>query len=97
MDAVHRFEGTVNQVLGDGIMALFGALLAHEDHACAPHAAWPCMAAMRSSLKRSAVLMAWRCSTCGPQLRRSGGARHLERPAHGLLCRRETTHLQRVW
>jgi len=27
MDAVHRFEGTVNQVLGDGIMALFGALL----------------------------------------------------------------------
>jgi class 3 adenylate cyclase len=33
MDAVHRFEGTVNQVLGDGIMALFGAPLAHEDHA----------------------------------------------------------------
>jgi class 3 adenylate cyclase len=33
MHAVHRFEGTVNQVLGDGIMALFGAPLAHEDHA----------------------------------------------------------------
>jgi class 3 adenylate cyclase/tetratricopeptide (TPR) repeat protein len=33
MDAVHRFEGTVNQVMGDGIMALFGAPLAHEDHA----------------------------------------------------------------
>src|SRR5215831_13500978 len=33
MDAVHRYEGTVNQVLGDGIMALFGAPLAHEDHA----------------------------------------------------------------
>jgi hypothetical protein len=33
MEAVHRFEGTVNQVLGDGIMALFGAPLAHEDHA----------------------------------------------------------------
>ena len=32
MDAVHRFEGTVNQVMGDGIMALFGAPLAHEDH-----------------------------------------------------------------
>jgi tetratricopeptide (TPR) repeat protein len=33
MEAVHRFEGTVNQVLGDGIMALFGAPIAHEDHA----------------------------------------------------------------
>jgi class 3 adenylate cyclase/tetratricopeptide (TPR) repeat protein len=33
MEAVHRFEGTVNQVLGDGIMALFGAPIAHEEHA----------------------------------------------------------------
>ncbi|MEE8189949.1 MAG: adenylate/guanylate cyclase domain-containing protein, partial [Kiloniellales bacterium] len=33
MDAVHRYEGTVNKVLGDGIMALFGAPIAHEDHA----------------------------------------------------------------
>ena len=33
IEAVHRYEGTVNQVLGDGIMALFGAPLAHEDHA----------------------------------------------------------------
>ena len=30
MEAVHRYEGTVNQVMGDGIMALFGAPLAHE-------------------------------------------------------------------
>jgi class 3 adenylate cyclase len=36
MDAVHRYEGTVNQVMGDGIMALFGAPLAHEDHRSAP-------------------------------------------------------------
>src|SRR4051794_29025911 len=33
MAAVHRFEGTVNQIMGDGIMALFGAPIAHEDHA----------------------------------------------------------------
>src|SRR2546425_8118326 len=33
METVHRYEGTVNQVMGDGIMALFGAPLAHEDHA----------------------------------------------------------------
>ncbi|HEY7491128.1 MAG TPA: adenylate/guanylate cyclase domain-containing protein, partial [Candidatus Tectomicrobia bacterium] len=47
MDAVHRFEGTVNQVLGDGIMALFGAPLAHEDHALrACYAALAMQAAM---------------------------------------------------
>src|SRR5438128_6091608 len=33
IEAVHRYEGTVNQVMGDGIMALFGAPVAHEDHA----------------------------------------------------------------
>src|SRR5262249_48637549 len=33
MADVHRYEGTVNQVMGDGIMALFGAPVAHEDHA----------------------------------------------------------------
>jgi len=32
-DGVHRFEGTVNQYTGDGVMALFGAPIAHEDHA----------------------------------------------------------------
>jgi predicted ATPase/class 3 adenylate cyclase len=32
IEAVHRFEGTVNKVMGDGIMALFGAPIAHEDH-----------------------------------------------------------------
>src|SRR5262249_23786869 len=40
IDDVHRYEGTVNQILGDGIMALFGAPVAHEDHAVrACHAA----------------------------------------------------------
>lgn len=40
IDAVHHYEGTVNRVMGDGIMVLFGAPLAHEDHAVrACHAA----------------------------------------------------------
>ncbi len=48
MEAVHRYEGTVNQVMGDGIMALFGAPLAHEDHAVrACYAALDMQAAVR--------------------------------------------------
>jgi class 3 adenylate cyclase/tetratricopeptide (TPR) repeat protein len=51
MEAVHYYEGTVNQVMGDGIMALFGAPIAHEDHAVRA-----CYAALRmqASLKRYA-------------------------------------------
>jgi class 3 adenylate cyclase len=51
MEAAHRFEGTVNHVLGDGIVALFGAPLAHEDHAVRA-----CYAALRmqESVKRYA-------------------------------------------
>ncbi|MDH3602873.1 MAG: adenylate/guanylate cyclase domain-containing protein [Candidatus Tectomicrobia bacterium] len=47
MEAVHRFEGTVNQVLGDGLMALFGAPIAHEDHA-----ARACYAALAMQVAR---------------------------------------------
>jgi class 3 adenylate cyclase len=48
MEAVHRYEGTVNQVMGDGIMALFGAPVAHEDHGVrACYAALDMQAAMR--------------------------------------------------
>jgi class 3 adenylate cyclase len=48
MEAVHRYEGTVNQVMGDGVMALFGAPIAHEDHAVrACYAALDIQAAMR--------------------------------------------------
>jgi class 3 adenylate cyclase/tetratricopeptide (TPR) repeat protein len=51
MEAVHRYEGTVNQVMGDGIMALFGAPLACEDHAVRA-----CYAALRmqETVKRHA-------------------------------------------
>jgi class 3 adenylate cyclase/tetratricopeptide (TPR) repeat protein len=51
IEAVHHYEGTVNQVMGDGIMALFGAPVAHEDHAVRA-----CYAALRmqENIKRYA-------------------------------------------
>src|SRR5712691_3503278 len=54
MEAVHHYEGTVNQVMGDGIMALFGAPLAHEDHALRA-----CYAALRmqAAVKRGAAAL----------------------------------------
>ena len=55
MEAVHRYEGTVNQVMGDGIMALFGAPLAHEDHAVrACYAALRMQEAVRQLRRRAA-------------------------------------------
>src|SRR5262245_19611639 len=51
MEAVHRYEGTVNQVLGDGIMGLFGAPVAHEDHAV--RACYAALA-MQTALRRYA-------------------------------------------
>jgi predicted ATPase/class 3 adenylate cyclase len=65
MEAVHRYEGTVNQVMGDGIMALFGAPLAHEDHAVRA-----CYAALRmqESVKRYAASL-WRDEGIRVQIR----------------------------
>src|SRR5437870_3712139 len=48
LNAVHRYEGTINQFLGDGIMALFGAPIAHEDHA---HRALSAALAIQQELK----------------------------------------------
>ena len=54
MSAVHRYEGTVNKVLGDGIMALFGAPIAHEDHAVrACYAALAMQKALRELSQRT--------------------------------------------
>jgi class 3 adenylate cyclase/tetratricopeptide (TPR) repeat protein len=54
MDAVHRFEGTVNDVAGDGIMAMFGAPIAHEDHAL--RACYAALA-MQAELRRYAEVV----------------------------------------
>src|SRR5215813_10369614 len=72
MEAVHRYEGTVNQVMGDGIMALFGAPLTHEDHAVRA-----CYAALRmqESVNRHAE-QTWRAHGLEVQIRvglNSGG------------------------
>jgi len=52
MDAVHRYEGTVNKVMGDGIMALFGAPIAHEDHA--PRACYAALAIQQAMQAQAA-------------------------------------------
>ena len=89
MEAVHRYEGTVNQVLGDGIMALFGAPVAHEDHAVrACYAALAMQAAMRryaEEVRRSHGLeMQMRVGLhSGEVVVRAIG----NEPAHGLLGR----------
>jgi len=65
MAAVHRYEGTVNQVMGDGIMAIFGAPLAHEDHGVrACYAALDMQAAIRRYAEE-----AWRAHGNRPQIR----------------------------
>ena len=95
MEAVHRYEGTVNQVMGDGIMALFGAPIAHEDHAVRA-----CYAAIRmqESVNRYAA-EAWHAHGVTVQIRVGlnsgevvvraiGNDLHMDYTAVG-----ETTHL----
>jgi class 3 adenylate cyclase/tetratricopeptide (TPR) repeat protein len=95
MDTVHRFEGTVNQVLGDGIMALFGAPIAHEDHALrACYAALAMQAVMRSyteDMRRTRGLELWMrvgLNSGEVVVRAIGNDLHMEYSAVG-----ETTHL----
>jgi class 3 adenylate cyclase/tetratricopeptide (TPR) repeat protein len=92
MEAVHRYEGTVNQVLGDGIMALFGAPLALEEHA-----ARACSAAlqMQESIARyasesgeSAVRIRVGLNSGEVVVRAIGNDLHMDYTAIG-----QTTHL----
>jgi class 3 adenylate cyclase/tetratricopeptide (TPR) repeat protein len=95
MDAVHRFEGTVNQVLGDGIMALFGAPIAHEDHALrACYAALAMQAGLRThaeAVRRTyGVTLHMRVGMHGGEVvvRTIGNDLHMDYSAVG-----QTTHL----
>ena len=90
MEAVHRYEGTVNQVMGDGIMALFGAPRRPRGSRGArlprrhPHAG-------DGGLVRGGIAPRpghRRADPRRPQLGRGGRARHRQRPAHGLLGHR---------
>ncbi len=78
MAAVHRYEGTVNQVMGDGIMALFGAPIAHEDHAVrACYAALAMQAAMRQLCRGGPPHpRPHRADAGGSECGRGGGAHH---------------------
>ena len=67
MEAVHRYEGYVAQSTGDGIFALFGAPLAHEDH---PQRALHAAFAMQQAIRQHARHM--RCRAI-PQSRRASG------------------------
>lgn len=57
--AVHSFEGTVNQFLGDGFMAIFGAPLAHEDHAARAGLAALAIREAIASARASSTLRGW--------------------------------------
>src|SRR5213593_3373498 len=95
LEAVHRYEGLVNQVMGDGIMALFGAPVAHEDHA-----ARACYAALRmqaavsryaEELERTegiVVRIRVGINSCEVVVRSIGSDLHMDYTAVG-----QTTHL----
>jgi class 3 adenylate cyclase/tetratricopeptide (TPR) repeat protein len=95
MAAVHRYEGTVNQVMGDGIMALFGAPIAHEDHAVrACYAALAMQEAIRTYAEEArrthgiTVQMRVGLNSGGVVVRAIGNDLHMDYSAIG-----QTTHL----
>ena len=86
MDAVHRYEGTVSRRMGDGLMAMFGAPVAHEDHAVrACYAALAMLEAVRALRRGGPPGARRRHPDPGrAQQRRGDRPADLGRPAHGL-------------
>ena len=85
-EAVHRYEGTVNQFLGDGLMALFGAPIALEDHALrAVHAALAIHETVSGYGREVGRRAGCRSPVAARRQHRTGGrGAHRRRPAHGL-------------
>src|SRR5438128_2275224 len=81
MEAVDRYEGTVNQVMGDGIMALFGAPLAHEDQRGPSVLRGVEDAGVRATIRRGSATRTrrGRADPCGTELGRHRGEHHRER------------------
>ena len=86
MEAVHRYEGTVNQVMGDGIMALLAPRSPMRTTPCAPAMPpWRCRRRCAATARRCVARMVWRCRSALTQLRGGGRPGDWQRPAHGLL------------
>ena len=90
LDVVHRYEGTINQFLGDGFMALFGAPIAHEDHA--RRAVLAALELQRTLAGHHATLGEPYDVTCAFRLGLNTGLVVVgsigQQPAHGLFCHR---------
>ena len=86
MDAVHRYEGTVSRLMGDGLMAMFGAPVAHEDHAV--RACYAALAMLEAARRHARTISpesgAQRRHPGRAERRRGRGSDDQRRPAHGL-------------
>ncbi len=94
MDAVHRYEGYVAQALGDGIFALFGAPIAHEDH---PQRALYAALRMQEEMRRYADTLSAKgypplLMRVGGEHRGSGAALDSQRRLACGLCARRSLH-----